>query len=166
MPSKRCCCGNTCLIGEDDFNRADGDPGPGWFGEGVIAGNLLESDADRTTICHPSYAPLGTFWSQATMRNAADGSAYVIKVGDPASNYRVYVTFAGALGVDGMITVRVEDGTDFEEWEYVWELEDETITICWQPEVQLSAGIQTRTYQSPFWVTMCVDTTGERCWTV
>jgi hypothetical protein len=100
------------------------------------------------------------------MRNATDGSVYVIKVGDPALDYRVRVTFAGSFGVGGTLTVRVEDGTDFEEWEYVWELEDEILFVCWQPDVQLSAGIQTRTSQSPFWVTMCVDTPGDTCWTV
>lgn len=165
MTTRRCCCG--CELGDDDFNRADGDPGSGWYGDGVIASNLLESDNDYTTICHPG-GSTGAFWSKSVMKHAADGSTYQIKVGDPADNLTVTIVFAGTIGIGtGTYTITVSDGTNSEEWEYDWENEDEFVIVCFLPEIYLSAATGSRTSDNaPHWVTLCISETASPCYTV
>ena len=65
MPSKRCCCGGgtlSCMIGEDNFDRADENPVSGeWYevsGNWCISGNELLSLAEGPLITtHRQPAP-------------------------------------------------------------------------------------------------------------
>ena len=161
----KCCCGN-CLLAEDDFNRADGPVGGRWYGSGTIVSGVLHADHDHTTVCHPSYAPLGSLWSYATMVDCDPSRSYVVKVGDPTGDYTITVTFSGTIGIStGIMTITVDSGTDSATYDYSWEHADEKLTVCYAPGVQLSAGPTSRSGEQPDWVTVCIPTDPhDTCW--
>ena len=174
MKRHECCCEEPgCEIDSDDFDRANSDdPGSKWHevsGDYDIVDNELHTITPgvlATTACHPSRAPLGSFWSWITLVNIGSGNTYKIRCGHPNnSTYEVTVVFSGTGGSTS-ITVTV-DGDDTIEWEYAWEHrvdEDECkLNICYAPGVQLSAGISVMS-NPPNWVTTPIgDDNAARC---
>jgi hypothetical protein len=164
MPPKLCCCGENCLIASDNFNRADGDPGSGWYGDGVIVDNVLEADNDSTTVCSPF--PLGSFHASCKLIGTTNGAVYIIKPGDPNGDYLVTATFTGTVG-SGTFNIEVDTGTETLSYDFDWDFEDETLVVCYQPGVQLSAGPSGRSVVNSGeaqWVTLCIDDTHDDCW--
>ena len=166
-PGHACCC--KCLVAEDDFNRADGDPGPLWYGDGVIVSNALVADNDSVTTCHPGFAKQGSLFATCVLKDTTDGALYKIRVGDPNGSLEVHCLFTGSVGT-GTYNITVTDGdsgTPDETYDFQWQNVDEGLIVCYQPKLQLSAGPSTR---SPTisgeaeWCTMCIDKVGQFCW--
>lgn len=158
----KCCC-DKCLLASDNFDRADGTPGPKWHGGGTIVSNVLHADETRTTVCHPGSAPLGSLWSHAMMIDCDPSRTYKVKVGDPTGSYSVTVTFSGVVG-SGTMTITVI-GTDTETYEYPWENTDELLRVCYAPGIQISAGPSSRLGEHPDWVTTCIPLNPhDTCW--
>jgi hypothetical protein len=166
-PGHGCCC--KCLVAEDDFNRADGDPGALWYGDGVIVSNALEADHDSVRTCHPGFAKQGSLFATCVLKDTTDGAEYKIRVGDPNGSLEVHVLFTGTVGT-GTYNITVTDGdsgTPDETYDFQWQNVDEGLIVCYQPKLQLSAGPSTR---SPAisgeaeWCTMCINKIGQFCW--
>lgn len=166
MPPRFCCC-SDCLLAEDNFNRADGPVGGNWYGSGTIVSGVLHADEDRTTVCHPGSAPLGSLWGHATMIDCDPAVTYEVKVGDPTGDYTVTVTFAGTV-TSGTMTITVDNGSDSATHDYPWEHDDEELTVCYSPGVQLSAGPSSRAAgEHPDWVTVCIPIDPhDTCWDI
>jgi hypothetical protein len=158
-----CCCG-TCQIASDNFNRPDGDPGSKWSGDGVIVDNALEADNDTTTVCSPT--PLGSFHASCKLVGTTNGAVYIIKPGDPNGAYLVTATFTGTVG-SGTFNIKVETGVETLDYDFDWDFEDETLVVCYQPGVQLSAGPSGRAIVNSGeaqWVTLCINNNHDDCW--
>ncbi len=165
MPPRFCCC-RDCDLFDDNFDRADGDPGSNWDGSGVIASNVLDSNEDTVTVCHPSWATLGSLYGYCTMIDCDPALVHKVRVGDPTGDYEIWVTFAGTVG-SGTMTITVKNGIDADvEHEYPWEDADEYLQICYEPGVQISAGPSSRdTGEHPDWVTSCIPLDPhDNCW--
>jgi hypothetical protein len=153
----KCCCGPiVCRIGEDDFNRADSDdPGTQWSeesGDWDILGNTLvgvSAGVLATTLCHPAYAPLGSFVAQFDLVSPTGGSVYRIRAGNPASSTNeASWTFAGTAG-SGTITIEVTNGTDTETLVAAWVEEGgPAVRVCYWPGTMLTASIPSNQAQS------------------
>lgn len=166
-PGHGCCC--KCLVAQDNFNRADGDPGSLWYGDGVIVSNALEADHDSVTTCHPGFAPQGSLFATCVLKGTTDGAEYKIRVGDPNGSLEVHVLFTGTVGT-GTYKITVTDGdsaTTDETYDFQWQNVDEGLIVCYQPKLQLSAGPSAR---SPAisgeaeWCTLCISKEGKFCW--
>jgi hypothetical protein len=164
MPPRHCCC--SCDIADDDFNRADNpDPGTLWDGDAEILSNrLVVSDLTSITKCNPSYSPLGSVRAIVTLCDCATAGPFKMRLGDPAGDLEVEITFTGTFGVNGKMTIAVTGDGEAASYEYDWEVEEETVYICYSPETQLSCGPTSRSSQAPQWVTICIDVVGQRCW--
>jgi len=162
MPPRFCCCAD-CLLLEDNFDRAE--LGSNWDGSGTITGGVLYANEDSITICHPSEFPLGSVYATMYMIDTDPSRTYQIRVGDPAGDYTVTVTFTGTMGLGtGTMTVTIGDGATTETFDYPWLYEDEYLAVCYEPGVQLSAGIESRGEYAP-WVTMCIPLEpSDTCW--
>lgn len=158
MPTKRCCCGTpSCVIGSDDFNRADNtDPGPKWrvlAGDANIVGNKIEVSGTNaivaTTICHPSSYVLGSWQATFTLVNLRTVGLFEVGAGKPdASPWRVQFVPSGMDTVDARITVRVLGSGGWEEFEFLWvddvfgnSANTMEVSVCYEPGALLRGSV-------------------------
>lgn len=167
MPPRKCCC-LSCILGDDDFNRADSaDPGPKWkivSGEWEILSNTLKGTGQlATTICHPSVYTKGSYIAEMTLVGMSDGttSFWEVWIGDPAAPpFRVEVSHNSGTNVAvlslfdtvGLIHAETYSGVST----------NEVLTICWAPTLMLSAFLGGRIPH----IDHCVATAGANCYTV
>jgi hypothetical protein len=170
MPPRKCCCG-TCFIAEDDFNRADSaDPGPLWYtvdGAEIVDNELLVTA--RTSLIPCSSFPKGSIAASFKIVNAATVATHVIRLGDPAGSLEVEVFFAGTFGVDGTFTITISGASEAVDYTFPWEVADETIRICYVPDIQISAGPgvgRINASAHPDWVTSCLNVAYDDCWLI
>lgn len=170
MGTRRCCCG-SCTLGADDFNRADSDdPGPLWSeesGDWDIDGNRLKGTSAgllATTICHPSWATLGSFIASFDLDDPTNGKVYSIRAGNPNTSLREATwTFTGSPGA-GTIEISATNGTDTNSFTVNWQDEPGPyrVTVCYVPGVLLSARKPINMVESgsATYTTVCIDETG------
>jgi len=167
MPPRHCCC--TCIIQEDDFNRADGPISGDWYGDGELLDGVLIADNDHTTICHPASKPLGSIYANVLLKDCDPANTYTIRVGDPNGDYEVEVTFAGTMGSGtGEMIITVKNGVDPDEsYTYEWLNTDEPLTVCYAPELWVSARGYNILSNQPSWVTICIPKEpSDNCWLI
>jgi len=165
MPPRHCCC--TCIIQEDDFNRDDGPISGDWLGDGELLDGVLIADNDHTLICHPASKPLGSLYATVLLKDCDPANTYTIRVGDPNGAYEVEVTFTGTAGAGDMI-ITVKNGVDPDEsYTYPWVNADEPLTVCYAPELWISARGANVVSNTPIWVTICIPKEpSDNCWVV
>jgi len=165
MVSRRCCCleDYTCALATDTFDGTGDDPGEQWL--------ELSGDYDRlngelvtvttgvlaTTVCHPSGAPLGSFWAEIDLVNIGSGKSYKIRCGHPTeSPYYVLVVITGTGATTTVTVTAVGDESD--SWEYIWSGRGSqdylTLRICYAPGLYVSASaLDALEDETPDWVT-------------
>lgn len=174
MGTKRCCCG-LCVIGEDDFNRANSDnPGPLWSeedGDWDIDGNRLKGTTAgllATTVCHPTWAPLGSFIASFDLDAPINGKVYKVRGGNPNTSLREATwTFTGSAG-SGTINIEVTNGTDTLDFNVAWQDVEGPyrVSVCYLPGVLISASKPSNIAESgsPTYTSVCIDDTdAARC---
>lgn len=100
MPSKPCCCADTCRITSDAFNRADSTSlGASWdevAGDWSISSNVLRITASNALARHQTDQPDGTF----DIRVTAD-----VKGDDDGDQLRVYILWGDDDGLYAELTI-------------------------------------------------------------
>lgn len=175
MPTKRCCCGSrNCLLGEDDFNRADStNVGSKWSevsgGWEIQSNQLVCTSAGilATTICHPSWATRGSFKASFKIVNFADAKVYRFRAGDPnGSTYEGQFTLTdrggGGWRADGELT----DGTTTRTITEFNFSDEDTVTVdfCYAPGLSLFLGIRTENFVEGYDASLCIPDGGATCW--
>lgn len=112
-----CCCEKSCVLGSDDFNRANSNPPSGsWYeisGDWSITSNKLIDNGTpgklATTICHPALYDKGSWRADFDLVECRTRSTFVVGAGDPNSSmYRVTFSFADMDTATATITVTIE----------------------------------------------------------
>jgi hypothetical protein len=124
MPPRRCCCGVSCKLGSDDFDREV--IGNQWHvvsGEWSIVDNHLEGVGEgilATTICHPDRYIYGSWIGSFDLVNVRTQTRFAVGGGNPnSSGYYIEYIPSGIDTLDAKITVRVV-GDNTEEYDFPW----------------------------------------------
>jgi len=176
MPPRFCCC--DCVLGSDNFNRADSDPPTGdWklvSGTAEILSNEVVVDGVlATTICHSSAYEYGSFEAFFDIVDPSDGDIIEFAGGDPgAPKVIVKIEFTGSAG-SGTIDVTIDtDDEDITPLSYgtpiVWPGDDTTIRVqfCYAPGLEATVSLSgaSGTYTPKF--TCCLgDDSSDYCFT-
>lgn len=178
MPPRKCCCGPDCILGDDEFNRANANPPTGsWHeisGEFEILTNTVNSITPgvlATTICHHVLHEEGSFISNFRLVDLRTRTIFKVRAGKPdTSAYEVHFEPLNIDTIDASIKVTVI-GDETVIQSHPWPVLDgdsanETdVFICYQPGVMLRGSLGSFSGQPPV-PGACVSAAGANCWTV
>ena len=155
MAPRYCYC-TDCVLGTDDFDRANSaDPGPKWkiiSGTGDIVSNHIEvSGIVATRICHPAGHDNGSYIARFDLVNCRTVSTFRVGCGDPTlpSPYEVKWEFSG---MDGGAAAKIKitvTGDTIETYDHLWPIDPHTsqsadsvaVSICYEPGALLRGSV-------------------------
>ena len=180
MPPRKCCCVD-CILGDDDFNRANANPPSGqWHeisGEFEILSNTVNTITPgvlATTICHVPQHDEGSFIANFTLVNLRSRSIFKVRAGKPdTSDYEVHFEplDMDTPGASIRVTV-IGDAAETAVVSHPWPVDnlgdsaDTALAFCcYQPGVHLKASLGSYGGQPPV-PGVCVTDPGSNCWTI
>lgn len=180
MPPRKCCC-VSCILGADDFDRANANPPSGrWHeisGEFQILDNTVNSITPgvlATTICHRPIHDEGSFIANFQLVNLRTRSIFKVRAGNPStSTYEVHFEPLNMDTPSASIRVTViGDAGETAVVSHPWPVDNLGDSVdatnafcCYQPGVNLKGSLGSYGGQPPV-PGVCVTDPGSHCWDV